>query len=316
MFPRLLIATVLGLVIVDHAGLDLPLSTQAPAQPVFSTRSALVVLHVMVTDKKGAYVGDLPSEAFTVFDDDQRQTVPFFAPQDTPVTAGLLVDSSGSMLSARDRVVTAAGTFAETSNSQDEMFALTFNERVRAARPPDSPFTADADTLRMDLDRVISARGRTALYDAISAGIEYSNKGSRPRKVLVVVSDGADNASAMTFDQVLKKTEASNVAIYTIALIDPAPVDSDADPKHLRRLAEVSGGKAFEPQSISDVSDVMRHIARDIRNTYTIGYVLANTARDGRFHRIRVVVNTPERRSLVVRTRAGYIAEERSPDAR
>jgi len=315
MDPRLLTAAVfvLSFATISSAGhgpaLPPPFAVQQPSALVFSARSELVVLHVTVKDKQGAYVRGLTSEAFTVLEDRQPQKIELFASQDAPVDVGLLVDSSGSMLPNRDRVAAAAGTFAETSNPQDEIFALAFNEWVRAALPPYAPFTSDAKTLRTALSAAIAAQGRTALYDAILAGLDYLTQGMEPRKVLVVVSDGGDNASTATFDEVLRKTQASNTVIYTIALADP--VDRDANPGRLKRLAEATGGQAFEPREISAVADVLREIARDIRHTYTIGYIPANSARDGHFRRIRVRVTAPDHRGLSVRTRQGYVVEER-----
>jgi len=279
------------------------------SSPVFSVRSELVVLHVLVTDRRGTYVSGLASPDFTVFEDGQRQTVQLFARQDAPVDVGLLVDGSGSMLTARDRVAAAAGTFTETSNPNDEIFALVFNEYVRPALPPDAPFTSDPETIRGALATAIRARGRTALYDAVAAGLEYLEKGSHLRKVLVVVADGGDNASRGTFEDVLRKTQVSNTVIYTIALVDP--LDRDANPGRLGRLADASGGEAFRPRDVSEVEEVLGRIARDIRNSYTLGYVSSNTVRDERFRRVRVTANTPGRRGVLVRTRQGYVVEGR-----
>jgi VWFA-related protein len=305
------LAVVLTGMIAGRGGLPFSrgLWVQAPAQPVFSARSELVVLHVMVKDRKGAYVSGLGPEAFTVFEDGQPQLIQFFATQDAPVTVGLLVDSSGSMLPLRDRVIAAAGLFADTSNPEDEIFALAFNEDVRAALPREAPFTGDADTLRTALARTISARGRTALYDAMLAGLKYVATGGHLRKVLVVISDGGDNASTTTLEQVLQQIRIANTVIYGIALIDP--VDRDANPRRLKQFADTSGGEAFQPRDVAQIGDVFEHIARDIRNTYTIGYVPDDVTRDGRFRRIRVAVNLPGRPALSVRTRQGYVMGER-----
>jgi len=145
------------------------------------------------------------------------------------VTVGFLVDSSGSMREGRQRVVGAATAFAEASNSQDELFALAFNEQVRAALPPSAPFTSDGTVFRVALAGAMGAQGRTAMYDAISNGLSYIAMGHHPRRVLVVVGDGGDNASTTTFDQVLKQAQASNAAIYTVGIIDP--LERDANPK-------------------------------------------------------------------------------------
>ena len=245
----------------------------------------------------------------TVLEDGRRQEIQFFGEQDTPVDAGLIVDSSGSMRAVRERVIAAAGAFAETSHPDDRIFALTFSEHVRAALPTEAPFTSDPDALRAALASAIVARGRTALHDAIAAGLDYVAKGSHLRKVLVVVSDGGDNASRVTFEEVLRRTLISNTVIYAIALDDP--LERDANPRRLKQLAEASGGEAFRPRDIEAIGDAMEQIARDIRSAYTIGYVPANEIRDRRFRRIRVVVRAPDRRSVSVRTRQGYIMEAR-----
>jgi VWFA-related protein len=282
-------------------------AAQRPDRPTFSTQSELVVLHVVVKDRRGTYVTNLAPDAFTIFEDGERQAIQFFGMQDSPVTGGLVVDSSGSMLEIRDRVAAAVAAFVETSNPRDEIFALAFNDAVRAALPQDQPFTSDANVLRAALG-AISAQGRTALHDAVWAGLDYLALGTHQAKVLVVVSDGADNASSRSFEDLLRKAQVSNTVIYTVAFTDP--VERDANPKRLRRLAETSGGEAFEPRAVTEVTSVLERIARDIRNTYTIGYVPTNTAHDNRMRRLRVAVKAADGRELRVRTRHGYVAEQ------
>jgi Ca-activated chloride channel homolog len=265
----------------------LPMSAHALApQATFSVQSDLVVLHVTVTDRRGAYVTDLPRDAFEVFDEGQRRPIQFLADTDTPVTVGLLLDSSGSMLPTRELVIAASAAFAEASHPQDEIFALAFNEHVRAALPPTAPFTSDANTLRSALQRTVTARGRTALYDAVLAGLEYLSAGSRARRVLVVVSDGRDNASRASREEVFRKAQASNAMIYTLALRDTVR-PHEGNPALLRELAQMTGGAAFRPQDPRDVDTALRAIAGDIRHTYTIGYMPTQTDRDGSYHRVR-----------------------------
>ena len=279
---------------------------QQEGLPVFSADSELVVLQVTVTDRRGAHVGGLTQDTFGVIEDGVPQSVRFFADADTPVTVGLLVDSSGSMLANRRLVIAGATSFADASHPRDEIFALAFNELVRPALPPAEPFTSDGAVLRAALERAIAARGRTALYDAIVAGVDYLGRGTRQRKVLVVLSDGADNASRATREAAVRKAQASNAAIYTIALVDPA--DRDANPRLLKELAQESGGESFQPDDPGEIAEAFDRIAMDIRRTYTLGYIPSNTAHDGAFRRIRVVVTAPPGRPLVVRTRTGYIA--------
>ena len=303
---RWLIVPVVLLAVLTVSGADASRRPQ-PAQeraPVFSSSAELVVVHVTVTDRRAAYVTDLPRDAFRIVEDGAPQTIDFFTGDNSPVTVGLLVDSSASMREARERVIAAATAFAEASRTEDEIFGLTFNEHVRAALPPSTPFTSDPNMFRVALAGAMGAQGRTALYDAISSGLAYVAKGHHPRRVLVVVADGGDNASTATFDQVLKEAQASNAAIYTVGIVDP--LEREANPRLLRRLAQATGGQSFFPREVNAVEGVLREIARDIRHSYTLGYVSSNSAPDGAFRRIRVVVNDPHRRSLVVRAREGY----------
>jgi Ca-activated chloride channel family protein len=279
--------------------------------PVFSSSADLVVVHVTVTDRRGAYVTGLSRDAFRIIEDGAAQQIDLFTGEDSPVTVGLLIDSSGSMREGRERVIAAATAFAHGSQSSDEIFGLAFNEQVRAALPPSTPFTNDPGVFGVALTAAISAQGRTAMYDAIRSGLTYVAKGSHARRVLVLVGDGGDNASAATFDQVLKEAQASNAAIYTVGLIDP--LERDADPGRLRRLAQATGGVSHFPRHVNEVKDVLEAISRDIRHSYTLAYVSSNSARDGGFRRIRVTVTDPSRQSLVVRARDGYRAGGPSP---
>ncbi|MEP7306468.1 MAG: VWA domain-containing protein [Acidobacteriota bacterium] len=289
------------------AGQVVPTSgIQPPPEPVFTTKSDLVVINLSVKDRKGGYVSDLSVDAFAVFENKQPQPISFFVSQDAPVTVGLLLDSSGSMSANRELLISAAASFAATSNPEDEIFALAFNDTVTPVLPKGAPFTADPDILRRAVSVATETHGRTALYDALAAGLDYLARGTRERKVLIVVSDGGDNASRTTAQEIWKQTQASNVVVYTVALLDD--VERESNPKALKRIADATGGEAFRPRSIRDVADVLRHIAADIRHAYTIGYVPTNAEHDGTFRNLRVVVRAPDRRAITVRTRSGYVA--------
>jgi VWFA-related protein len=310
MDPRLLLTTaaligVLGVAPASQTASPVPPQGEPP---VFSAQSELVVLQVMVEDRNHEYVTNLSAEAFSVREDGVPQMIEFFNRLDAPVTVGLLIDGSGSMASARRSVAAAAGAFVATSHPEDEVFALTFNEYVHPALPETEPFTSDGATLRAALLDAVFARGRTALHDAIVHGLHYVTRGMHERRVLVAISDGGDNASTVAFDEVLRQTQISNTVIYTIALVDP--LDRDANPGHLRRLAEASGGEAFEPHDIADIPSILQHIARDIRNMYTIGYVPSRRLGAG-LRRIQVTVEAPSHAALRVRTREGYVVEKR-----
>jgi VWFA-related protein len=289
-------------------------------RPTFSSESELVVLHVAVKDKKGGYVGGLGQDSFLV-SENRRPEISFFNNQDAPVTVGLLIDSSGSMAPNRELVIAASLGFAKAMNPQDEFFVLGFNEDIHAPLPPDRPFTHHEPTLRVALVQAIKARGQTAIYNAINAGLSYVQKGGFEREILIVVSDGGDNASSATRPQVLQSAQASNAVIYTIALVDP--LDQEADPGFLSDLSQATGGVAFRPKTAAEIESVLQRIATDIRNMYTIGYVpgAAVPARGNKredLRRIAVDVRLPTGQKLEVRTRRAYLAgtEEARTDGR
>jgi Ca-activated chloride channel family protein len=298
------------------------LSAQEPdLKPNFSTQSELVVLHVAVKDRKGGYVAGLGQDSFRVLEDRRPQEISFFNNQDAPVTVGLLIDSSGSMVPHRTLVIAASMAFSKAMNPQDEFFVLGFNEHIHTPLPADKPFTNFEPTLRVALVQAIKARGQTAIYNAVNAGLDYVQKGGFERQVLIVLSDGGDNASHTTRAQVLANAQASNAVIYTIALVDP--MESEADPGFLSRLSESTGGVAFRPKNAAEIEEILQRVARDIRNMYTIGYVPSQAAPTGRprkeeLRRVAVDVRLPTGQKLAVRTRRAYLAgsDEAQDDAR
>jgi len=273
--------------------------------PHFSAHSDLVVLDIAVTDGRGGFVGGLPQQSFHIFEEGRPQDVSFFAEQDAPATIGLLIDSSGSMVENRSRVIAAIETFALASHPEDEFLPLAFNERVAAVLPPDRRFTSDAGELRTALTRNLSAYGRTAFHDALAVTLERLGHGTHERRALIILSDGGDNASHRSFDEVLRQVQASNVVIYSVALLDP--LSRDQNPKALRRLAEATGGLAFEPSRVSAVGGVLGTIAADIRSRYTLAYAPPESNGDSRLRRVHVTVQGPTGGKLKVRTRTGYI---------
>jgi VWFA-related protein len=279
--------------------------TPGPQQGLFKVQSALVVLHVLVKDRNGAFVTNLTADAFRVFEGSRPQTIRFFATEDAPVSVGLVIDSSGSMQTLRDRVIAASAAFVESSNPRDEVFALVFNDDVRSVLPASVPFTSDVNTLRSALARAFVPAGRTALYDAVAEGLAYVATGTRDRQVLVILSDGGDNASHVAAADAVTRAEASNTVIYSVAVIDPA--EPDASRKRLKQLAETTGGAEFAPSDVVEVGRVFQQIAREIRHGYTIGYEPSDTTPRQGFHRLRVDVQSPDGRRLETRTRTGYL---------
>ena len=264
-----------------------------------------VVLHATAQDHKGILVSGLRQEEFQVYEDGVLQPIKYFSHQDIPVTVGLVIDNSGSMRPKRADVITAAVAFARSSNPEDQMFVVNFNEKVSFGLPGDMPFTDKVAELETALSR-IATNGETALYDAVAVALEHLKKGNRDKKVLIVISDGGDNASKHNLTQIRALAGAPDAIIYTIGIFDEE--DSDRNPHVLRQLAKDTGGEAFLPESLKEVVPICERIARDIRNQYTIGYVPTNKKPDGTYRSIEVKANAPGHGRLSVRTRAGYNA--------
>jgi Ca-activated chloride channel homolog len=290
-----------------YAGAQVNPQSIAPDQATYriAVDVNLVLLPIAVHDRQGRYVSDLREPDFQVYEDRLPQIIKLFRHEDIPVIAGLLIDHSGSMRSKLAQVTAAARTFVQFSNPQDQMFVVNFNETVSLGLPASMPFSANANELERAIWRT-RASGETALYDAIIEALKRLQTGSRDKKVLIVISDGADNASGHKLAQVLEMAEQSSAIIYTVGLFEPD--DQDANPKVLRQLAKATGGVAFFPGRLSEVMEICERIARDIRNQYTIGY-LSSAARNGVYRAVRVVARSAGHGKLVVRTRAGYIAD-------
>jgi VWFA-related protein len=266
---------------------------------------ALVVLPATVTDRQGGFVSNLGAQDFEVYEDGVPQHIRLFRNEDIPVTVGLVVDHSSTMRPRLAEVSAAARTFVRSSNREDEMFVVNFNEIVSLGLPGTIRFTDSTAELE-DAITSAPAGGETALYDAVARALEVLQAGSRDKKVLIVVSDGGDNASARSLAQVMKLAGRSSAIIYTVGIFDEG--DPDRNPAVLKRLAEATGGVAFFPDQLSEVVAICERIARDIRHQYTIGYIPSNLARDGGYRAIRVLARDKGHGRLSVRTRTGYIA--------
>ena len=264
----------------------------------------LVVLHATVRDREGHLVQDLRAQDIEVYEDGKRQTVRLFRHEDLPVTAGLVVDHSGSMRNKLADVVTGARQFVRSSNSLDQMFVVNFNEKVSIPRPGREDFTSRSD----ELERAITNAppgGKTALYDAVLAALERLRTGSRDKRALILISDGGDNASSSGLQEVLRMAALSSAIIYTIGVFDAN--DPDRNPGILKQLAKATGGEAYFPTEPAGIAEVCARIALDIRQHYTIGYASSNEARDGAYRSVRLVARKADKK-LAVRVRAGYIA--------
>jgi VWFA-related protein len=223
-----------------------------------------------------------------------------FGREDVPVSIGLLIDNSGSMRSLRAQVEAAALVFARASNPRDEMFVLNFADRPHV----DVPFTSDVHVLEAGIARVDSIGG-TAMWDAVEAAEGYLEGGTHDRKVLVVITDGGDNASLSTADWVRRRAEQGNVVIDPIGLFGDA-VSAKGARHDLDQLAEHTGGIAYYPTGIDQIDRVALDLAQQIRKQYTIAYAPVNQSLDGTYRAIKVTVAAKE--PMIVRTRPGYRA--------
>lgn len=308
--PRLLSALIATALLIPFPTRAVHLLVAQPQDPpaVFSSRVDLVVLHAVVHDEHGNPVTQLPREAFTVIEDGRRQPLALFAAEDSPMTIGLLLDSSGSMRGAREDLATAVEAFAEASNPGDELFALAFNEHVRAVLPDTMPFTSDRDVMLESLARSWKPVGRTALYDAIREGAMHAARGQFPGKALIVVSDGGDNASGIPLNRLVDDIRRSNVVVYAVAIADP--LESNEGVKPMRRIAELSGGALLQPRGAARIGAALGRIAGDIRHTYTLGYTPSDVSRADQIHRVEVEVRLPGGHRVFARTRHEYIAPQ------
>jgi len=282
-----------------------PLEVKQPENKpfVFSVNAGLVLLPVTVVDKSGEFVTGLEEKDFAVYEDEARQPITVFDNKDIPVALGLMIDSSSSMGYMRSEVLAAALALAESSNPEDEVFVAHFYNRVSFTLQLGEARTRNLDRLREAVSST-PGTGRTALYDALCEGLDHVGLSELQKKVLVIISDGADNSSKNTLNDALLKAKASSALIYSIGVYDER--NRDRSPKVLRDLAEISGGRAFFPESASELPDVCRRIAVDVRSQYTLGYNPADQEMDGRFRKIRVDVLSPGGEKLKVRTRSGY----------
>jgi len=278
---------------------------QDDGPPVFKAESELVVLHVNVFDGHSDAVPNLPEQVFQVAEDNLPQRITFFSNLDVPVAVGLIVDNSGSMIARRAMVLAGTKAFAESSHPDDEVFTVVFNEHVRHGLPASMPFTQSPSQIEAAVSK-FPPGGRTALHDAVIEGIEHLQEASHQKRVLVVLSDGDDNASMNSEQVMLERAARSDTLIYTISTAELASQEGNSG--LLKKLAQRSGGVIYTPRSEREVVAAFRDIAGNIRRGYSIGYVPTNTSYDGRYRRVKVSVRAPGYKNLSVVTRDGYLA--------
>jgi Ca-activated chloride channel family protein len=282
---------------------------QAPADDssifVFKKEVQEVMLHATVVDEQRRLVTNLGKSAFTVYEDGVAQVTTSFHRDDVPVAMGIVIDNSGSMREKRNKVNQAVLNLIRASNRDDEIFVVNFSQDPYL----DQDFTANVDLLEQALHKLSSA-GSTALYDAIIASaVHLKNNNRIDRKVLLVITDGRDNASQETLQQATRRLQQENgPTLYAIGLMSDEMQQSGVNA--LQSFADSTGGVAFFPRGLDEVDDITKTVARDIRSQYTIGYKPSNPRQNSNYRAIRVTAQATGYRQLSVRTRSGYYPGE------
>jgi VWFA-related protein len=270
-----------------------------------------VLLTCAVVDEKGRSVTDLSRGDFHVLEDGVRQTTSSFLHLDQPVSLGIVIDNSGSMRDKREAVNSATLNLLKASNPQDATFIVSFSERAFL----DQGFTSDIAALNRGLSH-FDSKGTTAMYDAVAASAdELANHGRLSKQVLLVITDGADNASRLDLEQAIRRVQnLGGPVVYTIGLLFGT---DKAEAEHARtaleRLSQETGGIAYFPHSLQDVDRIAEEVARDIRDQYTIGYHSTRAVSLGGYRVVHVEASAAKYGKLVVRTRKGYYAKRPTP---
>jgi len=267
-----------------------------------------VLLNCAVVDERGRPVEDLGRGDFRIFEDGAPQATTSFIRQDQPVSLGILVDNSGSMLDKRAAVRAATVNLLRASNPRDSTFIVNFSDRAYL----DQGFTSDIGALSRALSRVDS-KGYTALYDAVAASADkLARDGKLPKQVLLVITDGADNASRLELAEAVGRVQRlGGPVVYTIGLLFGADKDESQRAKAaLEKLSAETGGIAYFPHSLEDVDSIAIAVAHDIRDQYTIGYRSTKPPNLEGYRSIRVEAVATKHGKLIVRTRKGYYAKK------
>ena len=284
-----------------------PQATAPDQDPVFRSDTRLVLLPVSVSEKNGKLLTNIPQKAFKVYENGAEQPIKIFRREDVPISLGIIIDNSGSMREKRQKVETASLDLVKASNPQDEAFIVNFNDDAWL----DVPFTNDIKKMEEGIAK-IDSRGGTAMRDAINLSMDYLKKeGKRQKKVLLVITDGNDNASSISLEKLVNRAQQEEVLIYSIGLLNEEERrEAHMAKRALDALSRDSGGMAFYPKALTDVDEITLQVAHEIRNQYTIAYSPTVQAMDGSFRQIKVTVNGFGH--PIVRTRTGYYA---TPDS-
>ena len=288
-----------------------------PGQPIKPGQGVridvnLALVNVTVTDPYSRIVTGLEPDNFRVFEDNIEQEVVNFSSEDVPISIGVILDLSGSMANKLGKAKEAALQFFKTANPEDEFFLVGFNERAQLL----SPFTSNVEDLQ---SRILpaSAKGQTALLDAIYLGLSQMRSAHSGKRALLIISDGGDNSSRYTEKDIKRLVREADTQLYSIGIFDPlenrgrTPEELNG-PTLLNEMTELTGGRAFAVENLNDLPDIATKIGAELRNQYVLGYHPSNRARDARWRKIKIKLRTPKGfPPLSAYAKTGYYAPSR-----
>ena len=272
----------------------------------------LALVNITVTDPYDRLVTGLESDNFRVFEDNIEQEVVTFSSEDVPISIGIILDLSGSMVNKVGKAKEAAIQFFKTANPEDEFFLVTFSEHARLT----SPFTTKVEDLESSM-LPSAAKGRTALLDAIYLGLIEMKNAHNAKRALLVISDGGDNSSRYTEKDIKRQVREADTQLYSIGIFDPFEYRSRTPeelngPSLLSEVTELTGGRSFSVENLNDLPDIAAKIGTELRNQYVLGYHPSNKAHDARWRKIKVKLRTPKGLPpLTAYAKTGYYAASR-----
>jgi VWFA-related protein len=274
---------------------------------VLRSDSSLVIIPTWVTTANGASVTNLTRENFRIADENADQQISYFVKDDAPLSIGLLFDLSGSMKNKMQQASQAVAEFFKTANSEDEFFLVEFNDRAKLT----VPFTRDSGEIAARVGRA-KPFGRTSLFDAIDIALKQMKKAKHARKAIVIVSDGGDNWSRHTAQEIRRTLVEADVQLYAMGIFDKeitakSPSETRRGPALLEELAAQTGGREYPVENLNDLPAISARIGADLRNEYLLGYYAAGV-RDGKYHHVRVTLALPQNAALRANYRRGYYA--------
>lgn len=266
----------------------------------------LVLVNVTVTDDWNRIVTGLDKDNFAIMEGNEAQKVRTFSNEDAPISLGVIFDMSGSMSDKIEKAREAVLEFMKTANPQDEFFMITFNDRPQLR----ADFTKSIEDVQGKLVYTVP-QGSTALLDAIYMGINKMRDAHNAKKALLIISDGGDNHSRYTQNEIKSMVKEADVQIYAIGIFSLSPIQPEeiAGPDLLKEVAQVTGGRMFTINNPNELADVATKIGIELRNQYVLGYRPTNRTKDGRWRKIKVKLIPPKGLPhLNVYSKMGYYA--------